>query len=177
MVYRSFAASRSWTYVAGTPSLQAIDTGANGTCKATTSTDSGEKNPITTINLACSGVGQEASAQTRGSYSDNSLLYKSFRACASVKGSGTVEMTLTVPTNNPATAKTSKYVTPTADKYSYLCTESRYINRTGAIDMKVRAFHQGTFVNVSSITLEEIPNVASTTTTTTNTSKNPTGGK
>ena len=162
-VFKSFAATASWVYNRSNNNLGAVDQGPGAPCRATVATDSGGKNPISVVNLACSRDGQAAIATTQGSYLSGTLIKKSYRICVTAKVAGQITATLSGQAVT-GTSSTQATFTPGSGSYTYNCTLAVIPWRDGPVVGTASATKAGTFINVSAITLEQLPdNYGSTT--------------
>jgi hypothetical protein len=169
LVYRSFAATPSWTYNIANKNL----IGSNGTtgssCKATNVVDA-SKNNNTVIKLTCTNTetAQAASKATIvGASITSTMLNKYYHLCTYIKGTGNIGMWLTMPglvTNSQTVTTTSAK----SEQYNKSCSEAIVATKVGPVVGYVTARYAGTNVNVSSVIFEELPaNYGSTASTST----------
>ncbi len=149
-VYKSFAATASWTFL---PS-GGLSTAATAPCKAAKATEA-SKNNLAIINLSCTGSGGSASASVVGSAIPVSLVNQSFRLCATIKGTGYVNVGLSVPTlSGNSTTNTS---VPATGSYKDACTQYAVkATKAGAVIGAVKVNTNGSSVSVSQLRLEQL---------------------
>lgn len=168
-VYRSFAATPSWTYTVSTKNLVGSNGPVGSTCKATNVVDS-TKNNSTVIKLTCGSTmstAQASRASIVGAAITTEMVGKYYHLCTVIKGSGTLGMWMTIP----GLVSNSQTVVNTAAKseqYNKSCTAALIAQKAGPIQGYVTATNAGTNVNVSSLIFEELPaNYGSTASTST----------
>jgi len=154
-VYKSFAATPSWTYNVASNNMIGTSGASNSPCKATKVTDAA-KNSNTVINLTCGGNGAPATASAVGASIAPTMIGQPFRLCAMMSGSGNINLNLSIPgTLSQQSVSTAATV---SGGYAYTCTaKTLTAQKTGPITATVSASRLNTNVRVASMTIEQMP--------------------
>lgn len=157
LVYKSFAALPTWTFSVANKNIIASSKPDDQSCKATVATDTGSKNPLQVVNLACTTTSTGyAQASIPGFNIDSTNAGKPYRLCADVKGNGTAEL-MFVGGSLPTSQTVTQAVAPNPNTYTKICTPVIWVNQTEIVQGSVKTSTKSTFMNVSSFTLEQMP--------------------
>ncbi|MCX6727313.1 MAG: hypothetical protein NTX11_00675 [Candidatus Saccharibacteria bacterium] len=170
MVYRSFAATASWTFNAASKTLTAGVSPSTSPCKTQQVELGDSKNPNPGFYMTCTADTVGANMATvipQNVVFDTSHLYKDYRLCANVKapvgGQAKIEMFLPgYPTGAGAGAS---YDGPVSTTFADICTPKIAAVKVGAVSGRLIVKAKGVTLTVASMRLEEVANFSSTAST------------
>lgn len=145
-VFKSFAATSSWTYTIDTGTMEASSTNT-AKCKVSKVRDPSFYNS-TIANMSCSSDG-EATAYARNVVG---AANRSYQACAWVKGSGKIVVSLN---GLATTGVVNKLYDVSSSGYKKYCSGFKLLNNMNqSMNAVVYVGKKGTFVNIGAIIVE-----------------------
>lgn len=153
-VYKSFAATASWTYTLDNGYM--VANGSSGGCKTVKVRDPSFYNS-TVANMTCSSTGSSTISTRGAAGADN----QTYRVCAWAKGVGRLWFHLYTPDTTDRTQQVYSVKTVSSlDRYTYYCSDwttvrGYYGGQVVGLTTHVSVGDKGTFLNVGALVIDK----------------------